>query len=311
MARKNTDLSPRYRLEPQLIDADLAGTRRTTDPIESYDDRTGYDPDFIGEDFAVDLPALTDANRDDAVLYQWKGQPSRVLDYTHFSIIVSRSRRLPLLSACNIDGTALREVPRKSWRRDPRIPEDYQLIDGVYGAERRGFFSRGHMTRRRDVVWGKKKEAEQANLDTFHVTNAAPQVQRFNGGVWNELEDYILANTRQDKLRISVFTGPVFSDRDPTLHGVRIPLRFWKVVAFVAEATGRLTSIGYLASQATEVAELRSFAFGDIHDQQRSVAAIAALSGLDFRDLVRLDVLAGAGEDFAVRLGDVRDVLLG
>ena len=299
--------SPRDDAETAL---ELAGVRKTTDPIESYEDRLGYRPDFIGEGLEVPLPKLSAALSRDAVAFTWKGRRTRVLDYTHFSTVVSKSRRLPLLSACNLDGSRPREVDRSSWRRDPRIPAEYQLLDGVYGNERNGFFSRGHMTRRRDVLWGSKQAARQANADTFHATNAAPQVQRFNGGVWNELEDYILANSRKDLLRISVFTGPVFSAEDPTLHGVKIPLRFWKVLAFVHRQSGRLSAVGYLASQATEVSELKSFAFGAFMDQQRPLTAIEKLTGLSFGALTAADVLLGASDNFAVALDDVRDVLL-
>ena len=289
---------------------DLAGIRKTTDPIESYEDRVGYRPDFIDEALDVPLPVLSAALNRDAVAFTWKGQRTRVLDYTHFSTVVSKSRRLPLFSACNLDGARPREVDRTSWRRDPRIPAEYQLLDGVYGNERNGFFSRGHMTRRRDVLWGSKQAARQANADTFHATNAAPQVQRFNGGIWNELEDYILANSRKDQLRISVFTGPVFAADDPSLHGVKIPLRYWKVVGFVHRQTGKLSAVGYLASQATEVADLKSFAFGAFMDQQRPLTAIEKLTGLSFGSLTAADVLAGASDNFAVALDDVRDMLL-
>ncbi|MFF3249309.1 DNA/RNA non-specific endonuclease [Streptomyces sp. NPDC002870] len=34
---------------------------------------------------------------------------------------------------------------------------------------------KGHLVRRLDPVWGTGREAETANSDTFHCTNAAPQ----------------------------------------------------------------------------------------------------------------------------------------
>lgn len=310
-ATASRPLTPRYRFTPgQALEPKRV--RQTTDPIEGYEDRVGYLADFIGVDPIVALPGLSPARRRDAVAFDWKGRRTTVLDYTHFSVVVSKSRRLPIYSACNLDGRTPRTVPRSNvWKFDPRIPREVQVLDGVYGNEHRGFFSRGHMTRRQDVNWGGKAAATRADADSFHATNAVPQVQRFNGGVWNELEVYVLANSRRDRMRISVFTGPVFTPRDPVLHGLRIPLRFWKVLAFVHDDTGELTAVGYLASQASVVADLKpSFVFGIFEDQQRPLSAIEQLSGLSFGELTRRDVLAGAGPAFAVAVRDVRDVML-
>ncbi|MEI2415532.1 DNA/RNA non-specific endonuclease [Orrella sp. JC864] len=286
--------------------------RETPDPVHDYADRQGYDPLFIDPDIPVPLPKLGKAWARDAATHVWQGKRTHVLPYTHFSTAVSRSRRLPLYSACNIDGAQARAVPRTDvWKYDPRIDTRYQILREVYGPEPKGYFSRGHLTRRQDPNWGSLKAARQADADTFHATNAAPQVQGFNAGLWGGIEDYILHNAHADHMRISVFTGPVLAPDDPVIHGVQVPVRFWKVVAFVHDESGALAASAYLASQARAIAGLRpSFVFGDFENQQRSVAAIQALTGLSFGDLVRRDVLAGAGPDFAAALRDVRDIML-
>jgi len=97
---------------------------------------------------------------------------------------------MPIFSACNIDGSKFKKVDRGDvWKFDPRIPLEYQILKEVYGNERDGFFSRGHMTRRMDPDWGTQKVASQADADTFHATNAVPQVQNFNAGLWGGIED--------------------------------------------------------------------------------------------------------------------------
>ena len=53
------------------------------------------------------------------------------------------------------------------------------------------------MTRREYPIWGTPEPAVRGNADSMHVTNAAPQMQPFNGGVWLELEDYALQNARR------------------------------------------------------------------------------------------------------------------
>lgn len=319
-ARRPTPQTPRYRFAPQPS-LDAQRVRTTPDPIESYEDRAGYQPDAIGADALVPLPQLGEAAQGDVLTFAWKGTQTHVLDYTHFSTAVSRARRMPIFSACNIDGQRTQAIPRSNdWKYDPRIPQEYQILREVYGNEKNGYFSRGHMTRRQDPCWGSKKLAAQAEADTFHATNAAPQVQRFNGGLWGGIEDYILANTRRDRMRVNVMTGPVFADTDPVIHGVQVPVRFWKVVAFLHDDTGELTATAYLASQARAIDDLRpaaagpvvrpTFVFGDFENQQRPLAAIEQLTGLAFGTLTDRDVLAGASPSFAAQLRDVRDIML-
>lgn len=304
-------MKPRFRfaadaaLEPKRV-------RLTPDPIDTYDDRQGFDPLFIDPAMAVPLPRLAVTVARDAATHTWRGRKTHVLDYTHFSVAVSKSRRLPIYSACNIDGAHAIDVPRTNiWKYDPRIDQKYQILKEVYGDQKAGYFSRGHMTRRQDPNWGSKKTARQADADTFHATNAAPQVQGFNGGLWDEVEDYVLANTQRDRMRISVFTGPVFRADDPVVHGIKIPRQFWKVVAFVHDESRALSAIAYLCSQARAVADLEpTFVFGEFQDQQRPIGAIQALTGLTFGDLAQRDVLAGADIEFAVALNDVQDIML-
>lgn len=306
--------TPRYTFGPAGA-AGLLRTRRAPDPIANYLDRLGYVPTFIDEardDLRVPLPTLLGATKASAQTFKWRGKTTYVLDYTHFSTIHSKSRKLPLLSAVNIDGKKLQKktTSHKTWRPDPRIPTNIQLVDGVYGTQKNGYFSRGHMTRRLDPGWGTPDVANQADEDTYHATNAAPQVQSFNDGVWGEIEDYILENTRGTQ-RICVFTGPVFGKGDPLIHGVNIPLQFWKIVAFLHPMSSELAATGYISSQAKEVGGLRvSMVFGDVENTQRPIATIEKLAGMRFTRLKAADVLRGVSPSFATRLRDVRDIML-
>lgn len=279
------DSTPRFRFVPRSPFAQAVSPTALATP-QDYLDREGYDAAFIDPAMPVALPSLSAALQRDAVVFAWQGGgQTHVLDYVHFSATVSRPRRLPIFSACNIDATAAKSVARNNaWKYDPRIPQDCQILDGVYGNEQDGYFSRGHLTRRQDPDWGTQELARRADADTFHVTNAAPQVQAFNAGLWGRIEDYVLANAKRDHMRVSVFTGPVFADDDPVIHQVRVPVRFWKVVAFVHDDTAQLAATGYVASQARAIADLgrKTFVFGDIEHQQRPLAAIQSLTGLSF-----------------------------
>ena len=93
---------------------------------------------------------------------------------------------------------------------------------------------------------------QQANEDTFHWTNCAPQHWSFNQGelLWNGLENYILGNTDAEDIRATVMTGPVFRQDDLVHRDVPIPRDYWKVVV-VRDRAGRLRSSGREAIRAT------------------------------------------------------------
>ena len=154
-----------------------------------------------------------------------------VLRYTNFSVVMSQSRRMPVVTAVNIDGEQLLNLPRRgdAWSFDPRIPREAQVGNELYASNP---LDRGHMVRRLDPVWG--PHARTANEDTFHYTNACPQHAQLNQRTWNDLENYILDNAGARGLRVSVFTGPVLGHDDPDYRGIQIPREFWKIAALIS-----------------------------------------------------------------------------
>ena len=290
--------------------ATMVGIRKAVAPIESYDDRNGYDEDFLGQSARVPLPTVPAARKKDVV--KVKPGNGSVLDYRNFSVVMSRSRRICFFSASNIDGKTRRKRKRgdNPWRFDGRLDTKLQILEECYGSNQDGLFSRGHMTRREDPVWGKK--ARQAEDDTFHVTNAVPQMQGHNGGIWLSLEDHVLQNADKDDQRVSVFTGPVLRRSDPVLYKVKIPVQFWKIVAFLQPRTKTLSAVAYLDSQAEFLPEAgrNAFVWGQFRGLQVPVSRIENLSGLRLAALKRADVLAGADGTFAYSVSRVEDILL-
>jgi endonuclease G len=230
------------------------------------------------------------------------GDAEHVLRYEHFSVVYNKKRRMCFYSACNIDGARSKSSKRAQWRFDPRIPTALQIMKECYGNAPK--FSRGHMTRREDPAWGTARSIQRGSDDSMHVTNATPQMQSFNSQTWLELEDYALQNAREDKQKISVFTGPYFTRNDPTMFGVRIPLKFWKVIAFVHDETGELCATGYEMSQEDNLQETE-FVFGQFTSShlnlatQASIASIEARSGLSFGQLADIDPFGQEGPEFA------------
>jgi endonuclease G len=247
-------------------------------PATQLEDRQGYSSDFLG-DFLVPWP--TSLTPEDVYPL---ANPDNRLDYTHFSISMSRSRRIALYVGVNIDGASSVEIVRKqdAWAYDGRLPVEAQIGEDMY---RDNLLDRGHLVRRQDPNWG--TEAQAANLDTFHFTNCSPQMAAFNQKTWLELEDFILDNTRRWNARATIFTGPVLRTDDPVYRGVQIPRAFWKVVAFLGD-DGKPSASAYLIDQTRELDKLELM-FGALRTYRRSVAQIGQLAGVDFGELVRYD----------------------
>lgn len=266
-----------------------------------YDNREGYDETFLDAGGPIPLPKPSPQLRKG--LITWGANKKSVeLPYTHFSVMMHAGRRMCVFSAVNIDGKKSLSVKgqRPRWRIDPRVPEALQIIEECYGRETEGKFSRGHMTRREDPNWGSQAVAKQANTDTFHVTNACPQMQPFNAGIWNGLEDYALQNARQDDMRIAVFTGPVFRDDDPPFDSeasvpLLIPVTFWKVIAFIHDNTGKLTATGYTMSQ-RDFLPGAEFVFGQHGTFQTPLSIIEQMTDLSFGRLTQTDPMGSLPE---------------
>ena len=267
---------------PEAAGLERAGHEPTTPP-EELEDRDGYDEKFLAG-WKIPVPRLTGAAAKD--VRKLPGNRGHVLKYTHFSVVLSASRRMPMLTACNIDGEESVGIKRTAvpWAFDGRVPKQYQWGDALYDSNA---LDRGHMVRREDPVWGKPKEAKQANVDTFHFTNSCPQMAGVNQHIWLGLENYILQHARADGSKVTVFTGPFFSDKDLPYRDALVPLAFWKVVAIVME-DGRPSATAYKVSQEKELADLE-FVYAGYKTFQISIQQVIDSTGIDFSDLARHD----------------------
>lgn len=249
-----------------------------------YNNITGYNPAFLGEDFLVPLPVFGETIEQD-VAQTTEGKS--ILDYTHFSIAMSKSRRLAFYSAVNINGKEFVEVKRSNdkWYFDPRLDKAFQSGPELY---EKNDLDRGHLTRRQDPNWG--ADAARANEHTFHFTNCAPQHKNFNQKIWLGLEDYILKNAAAYGLKVTVFTGPVFREDDVVYRKeFKIPAEFWKVAVMLKE-DGTLSATAYLQTQKDLIGNLE-FSYGEYQTYQVPITQIETLTHLNFGELKTHDVL--------------------
>lgn len=241
----------------------------------------GYEDDFLGIDVPIPLPAQGTGD-----IHPVSSGGFR-LDYTHFSVVMSGSRRLAIVAAVNVDGTALvdRERGGESWRLDPRIDGAAQIDNAAY---RDNDFDRGHLVRRIAPVWGSSEDAERANHDTFHYTNCAPQHKALNQRTWLDLERHLLRKTQEHETKASIFTGPVFRPDDLLYRGeYLIPAEYWKLA--IANDGGKLVGAAYLQTQRNLVGPVTASPFGDYKTYRVPIAMISQVAALDLGPIGQID----------------------
>ena len=249
--------------------------------IRDYKNKNGYDPHFLEK--TIPLPTISNRLTNDIV--KLKNSNYSELKYTNFSIVISKSRKLPFFTAVNIDGSQLKLLERTSdaWYYDPRIEKEFQYGPDLYS---NNDLDRGHLVRRLDPVWG--PNFKDANEDTFHFTNCSPQHKNLNQKTWLDLEDYILRNADVHDLKVNVFTGPIFNENDLIYRGkYLIPAEFWKVVTIIKN-DGSISSTAYLQTQ-KQLIEGIKFVFGEYKTYQVPITKIESLTGIDLGDLPNFD----------------------
>lgn len=287
--------------DARTLEATRIGTRSENHFANRDSADFGYKAGFLGSGANVPLPELPDFLVEDAAPVDGGGIE---LKYTHYSVYLSKSRRLPIMTAVNIDGKNLKKMGRKDreyeaadkWFYDPRVDRSLQLGPAVYD---RTDFDFGHMVRREDPVWGDDNTARMANDDTFYMTNCAPQHNSLNTRTWLKLENAALESARKGRVRVTVLTGPVLSPQDPTVLGVQIPTAFWKIVAY--RENGRLVAHGFMQWQTKLVRDIRvrPEALPELEAAEAyavSIREIGRSTALDFGPLVEADVLRDTPE---------------
>jgi endonuclease G len=269
--------------------------------------RLGYDPRFLPVELKLET-ILGQRRRDAARLLNGDAV---TLDYLHFSTVIDRERKFPMLTAVNIHGAKLRRPTNSSssWRRDSRLEEILQPGDNFYTrslGDDPVSFDRGHLVRRLDPCWGdSQEEVNLAEQHTFHFTNAAPQVHKYNDIVWGDLEDYVLDRAQTKEKKVTVFSGPLFKPQDPEYgrnreHGPwNIPVTFWKIAVIekpggkIAAAAFMIGQIEFLAAlfEARVFTGLKPYTLDELKTRriQTTIQTVEQESGFDFSVLRPFD----------------------
>lgn len=233
------------------------------------------------------------------------------INYCHFSVWLSGSRKLPVCVAWNVDGGRKKSLSRKGipFVKDDRNGlDEYQIGDELYV---NNDLDRGHVARRDDLVWGDAAEATQANIDSFFFTNMTPQHKAFNQsqlqGKWGALENAILDEVVLKDLRVSLMGGPILELDDIAYRGVQIPDEFWKVVYFTDDEDGEHKARAFVLTQKDLLKKLQPEALGlqDFRWWQVPLSYIEERTGVKFAvELHRIDTKFPQGVGVKARIID-------
>jgi endonuclease G, mitochondrial len=315
-----------------LLEADRAPLA-----LDRWVDVTGYDAGFLSQ--RIDLAKIYAPALAKGLVAPLLNGPGHELAYHHFTSVIHAERKFPLITAVYIDGNRLVHPGKRrdTWRRDARIADEYQP-DGDFYEKGKGTdpiqFSRGHQVRLLDPCWSGSlnsakalEESHLASEDTFHYTNAAPQVQTYNDIDWGNLEDYLLEKAQTTEKRLTVFTGPIYRPNDP-IYGRRrtggpwrIPLSFWKI-AVLQKTPTKIAAAAFIVGQTQYVqalyeakvfSGLKPYTVDEMRSRhiQTTIAAIEEETGLDFSAVRRFDAQGTLEATRQTRwINDINDVVI-
>ncbi len=287
----------------------------------------GYQSDFLG----IDVPLPQPQKSIQKQMARLKDQ-SMELKYFHYSVLFNAVRKMPLISAVNVEGDATKRLDnskrKDDWLRDKRIDIECQLTDKFYS---KSGFDKGHMGRFEDANWDTTEEKALRNgIYTCFYTNACPQVPGINrqgDNLWGKLERAILEKGVKDETgkhaRVSVFNGPIFDDdKDRVRMGVAVPMQFYKIVLWLNDAH-KLRATGFKLSQETLVTDDQfdeSVMLGEeaididklvaYKKYQCSIKKLGSLTKIDFSHLEKYDTYKSTGGNDETALNDIESLIL-
>lgn len=128
-----------------------------------------------------------------------------------------------------------------SWQDDPNIPSAYQTHSSQYSGTD---YSRGHMCMSND-----RQSSSEQNKQTFYISNAHPQYQNHNGGLWLQLENKVNAWGNDNSFRDTLYVVKAGTIDKPeqrlpnTSTGLLVPKYFYMAVLCVKN--GEYKAIGF------------------------------------------------------------------
>ena len=138
----------------------------------------------------------------------------------------------------------------------------------------RSGYDRGHLSPNYaiSVCYG-----EEAQKETFLLSNIVPQLHALNAGLWKDLEQRIVRRYVERYGTVWVQVGPVFTEPAAQKVGrIPVPAAFWMVVSEYEETTRGLRAIAYL------IPHEETWRDHELTRYVVSIRKVETLTGLDF-----------------------------
>ncbi len=140
-------------------------------------------------------------------------------------------------------------------------------------------WDRGHMAPNSAM---ERQYGQQAQLETYFMTNVCPQTSSLNQGIWQGLEQQVRETISQDDTAnnevhdVWIIAGPIFDDTpvERWTSGIAIPTHFFKIVAYRKGYGGTVKAAAFIFPQKPAHSDLNRYA--------RTVDEVEARTGLEF-----------------------------
>ena len=140
---------------------------------------------------------------------------------------------------------------------DPATPADYDSTG----------YDKGHNVPDGDQNWD-----QQAEWESFLMTNMTPQLPGLNRGIWKLLESSVRAWAFERNHNIVVYDGPIYNKNDKTIaNGIVVPHAYFKIV--IDQQTNE--TLAYIFPQAGDLGN-------NLTKFQVTVSQVESQSGLTF-----------------------------
>ena len=257
-------------IEHRVLDAvdvvreDGTTPRKVVDALDRLADRT--------EAVKGDIVPAPAPDRDATAPY---GEPADRLGLKHlvnrgYSVGYDETLPSPRWSSYRV--FTYKEVHRDrpaGFKPDPRT--DARVMTSEYV---RSGYDRGHLSPNYaiSVCYG-----EEAQKETFLLSNVVPQLHALNAGLWKDMEQRIMKRYVERYGTVWVQVGPVFtSPPEKKVGRLPVPSAFWMVISEYEESAHGIRAIAYLVphEEKWRDAELTRYVV--------SIRRIEELTGLDF-----------------------------
>lgn len=139
-----------------------------------------------------------------------------------YEALVDNDRKVPLWVAYHVTGKHILMacgLRGNQFHADPALPDGAKPKDYLHS-----HYDMGHQAPAQDFAWSKLEER-----DSFSMANMAPQTPKLNRAQWERLEETV-RSWAYELGNLDIFVGPVFDSNPKTIHGVAVPIGFWKVI---------------------------------------------------------------------------------